>query len=200
MEVLPLVLTGRVVRLEPLSEAHVPDLTLAGQAESIWRYLPYGNIQTEEQMRSWVRELLNRRTLGADLPFAVMHLETNRAVGSTRYLDIRPEHRGLEIGGTWYAPAYQRTAVNTECKYLLLQHAFETLGCIRVQFKADLRNERSQRALERIGAIKEGLLRNHMILPDGYIRDSVYYSILNSEWPGVKTRLEEKLGITSPKS
>jgi len=194
MEVLPVVLNGRVVRLEPLSEAHVPDLTLAGQDESIWRYLIYGIPRTEDQMRTLVRELLDRQARGTDVPFAVIHLETGRAVGSTRYMDIRPEHRSLEIGGTWYAPAVQRTVVNTECKYLLLRHAFETLGCIRVQFKADSRNERSLRALERIGAIKEGILRQHMIVLDGYLRDSVYYSILDSEWPGVKARLEEKLG------
>jgi RimJ/RimL family protein N-acetyltransferase len=195
MEVLPVTLTGRVVRLEPLSEAHIPDLTRAGQDESIWRYLVYGVIRTEEQMRSLVHELLERQAHGTDLPFAVIHLETNQAVGSTRYMDIRSHHRGLEIGGTWYAPAVQRTAVNTECKYLLLRHAFETLGCIRVQFKADSRNERSLRALERIGAIKEGILRQHMIVLNDYIRDSVYYSILDSEWLGVKTRLEEKLGV-----
>lgn len=199
MEVLPVALTGRVVRLEPLSEVHVPDLTLAGQDESIWRYLIYGIPRTEEQMGALVRELLDRQARGTDVPFAVIQLETGRAVGSTRYMDIRPEHRSLEIGGTWYAPAVQRTAVNTECKYLLLRHAFETLGCIRVQFKADSRNERSLRALERIGAIKEGILRQHMIVLDGYLRDSVYYSILDSEWPRVKARLEEKLGI-SPKS
>lgn len=193
MEVLPITLTGRVVRLEPLSEAHVPDLTRAGQDESIWRYLVYGVIRTEEQMRALVRDLLERQARGTDVPFAVIHLETNRAIGSTRYMDIRPHHRGLEIGGTWYAPAVQRTAVNTECKYLLLRHAFETLGCIRVQFKADSRNERSLRAIERIGAIKEGILRRHMIVLNDYIRDSVYYSILDSEWPGVKARLEEKL-------
>jgi len=194
MNVVPVTLIGRVVRLEPLSEAHVPYLTLAGQAESIWRYIPYGVIRTEEQMRMLVRELLDRQAHKTDVPFAVIHLETGRAIGSTRYLDIRPEHRGLEIGGTWYAPSYQRTAVNTECKYLLLRHAFETLGCIRVQFKADSRNERSLRALERIGAVKEGVLRRQVIMPDGYLRDSVYYSILDSEWPGVKARLEEKLG------
>jgi RimJ/RimL family protein N-acetyltransferase len=108
-------------------------------------------------------------------------------------MDIRPRNRGLEIGGTWYAVAHQRTAANTECKFLLLKHAFETLGCIRVQFKTDLRNERSQRAIERIGAVKEGVLRNHMIKPDGSLRHSVYYSIIDTEWPAVKQLLEAKL-------
>jgi len=142
-------------------------------------------------MRSWVLDLLDRQTKGTDLPFTVIHLDSGRAIGATRYLNIRPQDRALEIGGTWYAVEFQRTAVNTECKYLLLKHAFEGLKCIRVQFKTDLRNERSQRALERIGAVKEGILRSHMITPDGYIRDSVFYSILASEWPLVRARLEE---------
>jgi RimJ/RimL family protein N-acetyltransferase len=110
-------------------------------------------------------------------------------IGATRYLDIRSEHRGLEIGGTWYAVEHQRTGVNTECKYLLLRHAFEVLGCIRVQLKTDSLNERSQRAIERLGAVHEGVLRSHMIMPDGRRRDSVYYSILDSEWPRIKERL-----------
>jgi RimJ/RimL family protein N-acetyltransferase len=182
------------VRLEPLSLAHVSDLTLAGQDENIWRYMLYGIVRNEDDMRRWVEDILNRQRRGTDLPFAVVYLENGRAIGATRYLDIRPEHRGLEIGGTWYGLAYQRTAVNTESKYLLLQHAFETLGCIRVQFKTDQRNERSQRALERIGAVREGIARNHMLLEDGTIRNSVYYSIVDSEWPEVKGKLLEKLG------
>ena len=110
--------------------------------------------------------------------------------GATHYLNIMPKDPGLEIGGTWYGIEFQRTPVNTECKYLMLRHAFETLGCIRVQLKTDSRNERSQKAIERIGAVKEGVLRNHMILPDGRIRDSVFYSILDREWPEVKKNLE----------
>jgi len=194
MDIHPITLMGRVVRLEPLSEAHVPDLTMAGADESIWRYMVYGGVGGQAQMREWVREILSRQARGTDLPFAVIHLGSGRAIGSTRYLDIQPQHRGLEIGGTWYGVAYQRSAVNTECKYLLLQHAFEVLGCLRVQLKTDLRNERSQRAIERIGAVREGVLRNHMLLPDGHVRSSVYYSLLNLEWPAVKAKLEEKLG------
>jgi RimJ/RimL family protein N-acetyltransferase len=145
-------------------------------------------------MRQWVHHLLEARKAGTDLPFVVIQLASGRAVGATRYMEIHPEHSGLEIGGTWYGLEFQRTVVNTECKYLLLQYAFEMLGCIRVQFKADLRNERSWRAIERIGAKREGILRNHLILPDGVIRDSVYYSIIDLEWPGVKKRLKEMLG------
>jgi RimJ/RimL family protein N-acetyltransferase len=140
-----------------------------------------------------VRDILSRQAAGTDLAFAVIHLGSGGAIGATRYLEIRPPHRSLEVGGTWYATRFQRTAVNTECKYLLLKHAFEVLGCIRVQFKADARNQRSLRAIERLGAAREGVLRNHYITPDGGYRDSVYFSILDSEWPKVKERLEEML-------
>jgi N-acetyltransferase len=193
MDIQPVVLEGRYVRLEPLSEKHIPDLTIAGQDESIWQYMLYGVITTEEGMRAWVRDILSRQARGTDLPFTVIHLGSGRAIGGTRFMDIRPQHRGVEIGGTWYATVYQRTAVNTECKYLMLCHAFEVWRCIRVQFKADVRNHRSQLALERIGAIQEGVFRNHMLLRDGTVRHSVYYSILDSEWPNVKRGLEEKL-------
>ena len=186
-------LTGSIVRLEPLSEAHVPGLAVVGQDETIWQFLPYGNINTEAKMNEHVRMLLARAAQGTDLPFAVVHLESNQPIGCSRYLDIRKNHRSVEIGGTWYGRAYQRSGVNTECKYLLLKHAFETLGCIRVQFKSDARNQRSHKALERIGAVKEGVLRKQMIAKDGHVRDSIYYSIIDSEWPSVKANLEEKL-------
>jgi RimJ/RimL family protein N-acetyltransferase len=189
----PVTLTGKIVRLEPLSEVHVPDLTIAALDESIWRYMLYVYPDNEEKMLAWVRDILSRQAAGTDLAFAVIHLESGRAIGATRYLEIRPPHRSLEIGGTWYATEFQRTAVNTECKYLLLKHAFEVLGCIRVQFKTDARNLRSLRAIERIGAAREGVLRNHYILPDGRCRDSVYFSILDREWPKVKADLEAKL-------
>lgn len=194
MDIEPVVLSGRVARLVPLSSAHIPDLYNFGRDASIWKYMRYGMIKTQQDMSAWVDELLRAQSAGTDLPFAVIHQDINRAIGSTRYLDIQPQNRSLEIGGTWYAVAYQRTAVNTECKYLLLRHAFEVLGCVRVQFKTDVRNLRSQQALERIGARQEGLLRNHMILPDGTLRSSVYYSIIDSEWPEVKEMLENKLG------
>ena len=193
MEVSPVTLTGSVVRLEPLSEQHAPDLTVAAHDERIWRYMLYAYPEDEEKMLAWVRDILARQAAGADLAFAVIHLASGRAIGATRYLEIRPPHRSLEVGGTWYATEFQRTAVNSECKYLLLKHAFETLGCIRVQFKADARNLRSLRAIERLGAAREGVLRNHYILADGGFRDSVYYSILDREWPGVKARLEALL-------
>lgn len=193
MNLQPITLTGRIVRLEPLAEAHIPGLAQAGAYESIWQYMRYGFVDSPEKMSDLVRYLLHLQAKGADLPFAVVHLETGRAIGMTRFMDIQPENRGLEIGGTWYTPAFQRTGVNTECKYLLMTYAFETLDYIRVQIKTDLRNERSQRAIERIGAVREGVLRKHMLLPDGTLRSSVYYSILAEEWPLVKQRLEKML-------
>lgn len=192
--VTPVTLTGKYVRLEPMTEAHIPALAEIGVGQSFWDFMLYGRMDTEADMANWVRDILSRAAKGTDLPFVAVHLASGRVAGATRYLNISPEHRGLEIGGTWYGTEFQRTAVNTECKYLLLKHAFETLGCIRVQLKTDLRNERSQKAIERIGAVKEGVLRNHMILPDGRIRHSVFYSILDSEWEGVKERLEKMLG------
>jgi RimJ/RimL family protein N-acetyltransferase len=189
----PITLTGKVVRLEPLSEAHIPALALAGRNESIWKYMLYANLTSDDNMAAWVHEMLRHQQAGTDLPFAVIDLATRRAAGATRFLEMRPPQRSLEIGGTWFAPEFQHTAVNTECKYLLLKYAFEEMKCIRVQFKTDLRNERSIRAIERLGAVREGVLRNHYILQDGSFRDSVYFSILEQEWLNTKGFLEMKL-------
>jgi RimJ/RimL family protein N-acetyltransferase len=193
MEVKPVVLTGKHVRLEPMTEAHISALTEIGVGQKFWDFMVYGRMETADDMRGWVQDILSRAEKGTDLPFAAVHLASGRVAGAMRYMNIMPNDRGLEIGGTWYGPEFQRTAVNTECKYLLLRHAFESLGCIRVQLKTDLRNERSQKAIERIGALKEGILRNHMILPEGHYRHSVFYSILDTEWPEVKNRLEEMM-------
>jgi len=193
MEVKPTVLEGQHVRLEPMTEAHVPGLAEIGVGQTFWDFMLYGNVNTVEDMTNWVQDILSRAEKGTDLPFVVIHLASGRVAGATRYLNIMPKDRGLEIGGTWYGSEFQRTPVNTECKYLLLSHAFETLECIRVQLKTDFRNERSQKAIERIGAVKEGVLRNHMILPDGRFRHSVFYSILDTEWPDIKKRLEGML-------
>lgn len=196
MEVKPVVLQGKYVRLEPMTEVHAPALAELGIGQPFWDFMVYGKINSADDMLNWVRDVLSRAEKGTDLPFVAIHLETGRVAGATRYLNIMPHDRGLEIGGTWYGPEFQRTVVNSECKYLLLQHAFETLGCIRVQLKTDSRNERSQKAIERLGAVKEGVLRNHMVLPDGYYRHSVYYSILDTEWPDVKKRLQAMMERT----
>jgi RimJ/RimL family protein N-acetyltransferase len=193
MNLEPVSLVGKSVRLEPLTEAHVPDLAKVGLEPEIWRFMRYGKVETEAHLRAWVRELVDLQAKGTDLPFAVLHLASGKAIGSTRFLNIDRPNRSLEIGGTWYGLEYQGTSVNSECKYLLLKHAFEALGCIRVWFKADGRNQRSIHALESIGAIREGVLRNHMVLPDGFIRDSVVFSLLPEEWPQVKHKLEEKI-------
>ena len=187
-------LTGRIVRLEPLSEKHIADLAIAGANESIWQYMLYGMVTDEDKMRAWVLDMLKRQSSGRDMPFAVRHSRAMRVIGATRYLNIDEDARGLEIGGTWYTPEFQRAVVNTETKYLLLKYAFEELNYIRVQFKTDLNNLPSQRAIERLGAKKEGILRQHIIRPDGGYRDSVFYSIIDSEWERVKARLEEMMG------
>jgi RimJ/RimL family protein N-acetyltransferase len=193
MDIHPLTLTGRVVRLEPLSLAHAPDLLAVAVDDEIWRYMPYPPVHTEADMRAWIEDLLARQARGNDLPFTVVLQASGRAIGATRYMDIQRPHRALEIGGTWYGAPYRRTAANTEAKYLLLRHAFEVYGCVRVQLKTDLRNERSQRAIERLGAVREGILRHNMLMPDGHRRSSVFYSILAEEWPAVKAGLEAKL-------
>jgi RimJ/RimL family protein N-acetyltransferase len=189
----PITLIGRTVQLEPLDEGHAADLANAGSDATIWKYMRYGVVDTQEKMRAFIADLLALQAAGADLPFAVIHSATGKAIGMTRYLNIEPANRAVEIGGTWYGTQYQRTSVNTECKYLLLEYAFEKLECVRVQFKTDVRNARSQKALERIGCVHEGVLRDHMILPDGTMRSSVFYSILAREWPLVKQHLLKKL-------
>jgi RimJ/RimL family protein N-acetyltransferase len=186
----PVTLTGKTIRLEPLALTHAADLLQASAEKSIWSYMPFSGFSDLTAVEEWIRSSLEAQRAGTDLPFATVLADTNVAVGATRYLDIRRAHRGLEIGQTWLAPGVQRTRVNTEAKYLLLRHAFEQLGAVRVQLKTDARNVRSQRAIERIGGVLEGVHRRHMATWDGHIRDTVYYSILDNEWPAVKRRLE----------
>lgn len=151
--------------------------------------MPIAGFSNLEEVHNWI---LKSQTSG-DVVFAIIVKDTGLAVGSTRFMDIRREHRGLEIGWTWLAPGVQRTRVNTEAKFLLLKHAFENLGALRVQLKTDARNTRSQRAIERIGGVMEGVLRRHMKVWDGHQRDTVYYSIVDTEWPAAKERFLQKL-------
>jgi RimJ/RimL family protein N-acetyltransferase len=195
MQVRPVILEGQRVRLEPLQLGHAAALYSICQDPEIWRYMPYKQPTALSEMEALIALALDAQERGTEVPFAILDRDSGQALGSTRYLNIMPKDRGLEIGWTWLAGTARRTYVNTECKYLLLRHAFETLGAIRVQLKTDSRNITSQRAIERIGAVKEGVLRNHVIMPDGYYRHSVYYSILESEWPTVKAYLEGKLSI-----
>ena len=189
----PVVLSGSVVRIEPLTERNAPDLLTAADDPNIWTYLPAYQPKSLGDMQAWISDALSGAPEGEQIPFAIVVLANERAVGSTRFLEIRRDARALEIGWTWLATPVQRSAVNTECKLLLLRHAFEALGALRVQFKTDRRNLRSQRALERLGAVKEGTLRKHRISHDGFVCDSVYYSIVDDEWPIVKARLLQRL-------
>jgi RimJ/RimL family protein N-acetyltransferase len=193
MHIEPVILSGNVLRLEPLTLQHAAGLLLTGQESATWDYIPTNPCISLDTMQRWIHSTLQEQAAGKCLPFAIIELTGERVVGSTRYTDIKQKDRGLEIGWTWLAPEVRRSAINTECKYLLLRHAFEVLEAIRVQLKTDSRNLRSQRAIERIGALKEGILRNHVIMPDGYFRHSVFYSILDSEWPHVKAGLEAKM-------
>jgi N-acetyltransferase len=189
----PLRLEGRLVALVPLERAHAEGLARAGADPEIWRFMTVGPRGTLPAMVDLIDLLLQRQADGTDLAFTVVDRVDGSPIGMTRYLEIERAHRRVEIGGTWYAPAYQRTPVNTECKRLLLGHAFDVEGAQRVQFKTDLRNIRSQRAIERIGATREGVLRDHVLLPDGYLRSSVVYSVIRSEWPAARARLDAML-------
>lgn len=192
MIVEPVTLKGRYIRLEPLGLAHHAALCDVGLDEEIWRWDP-SPVRTADEMRNYIETALKWQAEGTALPFAVVEKAPGRIVGSTRFANIDRKNHRLEIGWTWIGRKWQRTPVNTEAKYLMLRHAFETLGCIRVEFKTDSLNERSRNALLRIGAKEEGTFRNHMITASGRIRHSVYLSIIDSEWPEVKRALEEKL-------
>lgn len=194
MNIQPITLEGTHVRLEPLALKHADDLLEAAQPNEIWEFMLSAPVQTREAMRAWMQKSLQQMEAGTRVWFTVVRRADNRAVGVTSYMNIMRADRGLEIGGTWLTPEVWRTAINTECKYLLLRHAFETLGCIRVQFKTDARNLRSQRAIERLGAVKEGVLRKYQVTHSGYQRNTVMYSILDTEWSTVKAKLEERLG------
>jgi RimJ/RimL family protein N-acetyltransferase len=193
MHVEPLVLQGKHVRLEPLTLAHLDALAGIGLEEDLWRWT-VSQIRSRDDMRTYMEEALEAETRGTALPFVTIDQASNRVAGSTRFGNIDREHRRAEIGWTWVASPWQRTAVNTEAKYLMFCHAFETWSCIRVELKTDALNARSRAAILRIGATEEGTFRNHMICASGRIRDTVYFSILEREWPEVKRRLEARLG------
>jgi RimJ/RimL family protein N-acetyltransferase len=188
----PVTLEGRFVRLEPLSLSHLPQLCEVAFDEEIWRFTT-SVIEKPEDLKEYIETALRWQGEGTALPFATVDKASGRAVGSTRFAAIDSMNRHMEIGWTWIATEYQRTYVNTEAKYLMLGHAFETLNCLRVEFKTDSLNEKSRRAILRIGAKEEGTFRNHMIMPSGRIRHSVYYSVIDTEWPEAKAALEEKL-------
>ena len=178
----PVTLEGPRVKLIPLEIEHAESLFDTMGHPNIFRYMPVSPPERIDDMRALVGDALEHASKYGDVPFAVFHEEDQRVVGSTRFIDVRKAHRGLEIGWTWVGMDYQRTYVNSECKYLLFKHAFNDLGALRVQLKTDSRNERSQAAIQRIGAKKEGTLRNHMVMPDGYVRHTVMFSVTHKEW------------------
>lgn len=187
-------LTGELIRVVPMDKSHIQGLYEAANDENIWTHLPK-TITTLRGMEAFVEEALQTKETGTEFPFVIIHRKTGKMVGTTRFLYMSSASRSLEIGWTWFHPSVWGTSVNTECKYLLLQYCFEQLKTIRVQFKTDERNIRSQKAIERLGAVKEGILRNQMIRKDGTFRNSVFYSIIDSEWPSVKQHLERRMQL-----
>jgi RimJ/RimL family protein N-acetyltransferase len=179
-------------QLEPLGERHLPGLLAAAADPATWTWMP-ARLTDETALRAWLTDALRARDAGAELPFAIIEAAGARVVGSTRYLAIAPAHRRLEIGWTWLTPERWGTGINVEAKLLLLAHAFDRLGAMRVEFKTDARNERSRAAIVALGAGFEGIFRKHMRMPDGRIRDSAWYAIVDDEWPAVRSRLEARL-------
>jgi N-acetyltransferase len=190
-------LSGGQTELVPLALEHVPELTAVGLEEELWLWTPV-QVRTPAAMHRYVADALDQQRRGGAIPFAIRLRSSARLIGSTRYLAIEAEHGRVEIGSTWIAPAWQRTMVNTETKYLLLEYAFESLGATRVELKTDALNARSRRAILRLGATEEGVLRRHVVTWSGRVRDTVYYSILDSEWPVVKERLGSFIRGTEP--
>jgi RimJ/RimL family protein N-acetyltransferase len=186
------ILEGARVRLEPLTLEHHAALCEVGLDPELWQWIPY-RATTAEEMLGYIKSALKDQAAGTAQPFATVERSTGRVIGSTRYMNIDVTNRRREIGATWIAKPWQRTAINTEAKYLMLRHALETLGCIRVELKTDALNQKSRNAILRIGAKEEGTLRRHVVTWTGRVRDSVYFSVLDSEWPQVKAELEAKL-------
>ena len=187
-------LEGQIVRLEPLAPRHADDLYEASRDPRIWRWLPIVQPEIREEWQAWMEVALERTEAGLELAFATVLQETGAAVGSTRYLALRPEHRSLEIGWTWLAPSAWGTGANTEAKLLQLEHAFEILGCRRVEFKTDALNEKARPALAGLPAQFEGIHRKHMLVREGENRDSAWYSIVDDEWPAVRDELRRRVG------
>lgn len=195
MEIKPIVLAGQFVRLEPLSFDHLGGLCAVGLDPELWRWTT-NVVLSADQMRDYVATALREQQEGRALPFATIDVATETIVGSTRFGNIDCANRRVEIGWTWVARRWQHTAVNTEAKYLMLRHAFEDLHCLRVELKTDALNEKSRAAILRLGAQEEGTLRNHMLTYSGRRRHTVYFSIIEEEWPSVKKRLEDRLACS----
>ncbi len=186
-------LSGESVRLEPIDESHIEGLFEAGKIHSDWKYLPIPGFSDIAEVKAWYHQAKTLLDAAMHYTYVLIEPDTNEVIGSSRYMNIRTKDLALEIGYTWVGSKFQRTAVNTEAKLLLLHNAFEGMNANRVELKTDARNIRSQNAIERVGAIKEGVLRNHMVTQGGFVRDTVMYSIIKPEWPVVKENLTRKL-------
>jgi len=193
MDLTPVVLEGPRVRLLPLEAGHCDALCAVGLDPAIWRWTA-GHVDSPAAMRAYVDKALARQAAGEALPFAIEEKASRTVVGCTRFGNIAPAHRRVEIGWTWFGVRWQGTGLNAEAKYLMLRHAFDGLGCVRVELKTDALNERSRRAIRGLGAVEEGVLRRHLVTSRGRVRDTVYYSIVDHEWPDVQRRLEARLG------
>jgi len=189
----PVTLSGKHVRLEPLRPPHAPELLLAGRSPEIWSWMMMAPLTSEAAVAKFIADAMKAEEKGQEYVFAVIGLATGRVIGSTRYMDVQAHHRTVEIGGTWYMPGVWGTVVNPESKYLLLQHAFEEWNARRVQLKTDARNLRSQAAIKKLGAQYEGTLRNHRVCPDGTVRDTAMFSIIDTEWAGVRSGLLRRI-------
>ena len=192
MTIAPVTLEGSHVRLEPLGHLHHEGLCEVGLDQDLWRLIP-SRITTPEEMTKSIGGMLADQVKGVTLPFVTVDVSSGKVIGSTRYMNIDEVNRRVEIGGTWIAKPWQRTAINTEAKYLMLRHAFEVFGCVRVELKTDALNSQSRNAILRIGAKEEGTLRQHVLTWSGRWRDTVYFSVIEAEWPVVKANLEKRM-------
>lgn len=194
MNLEPVILEGAHVRLEPLSESHHESLCAVGLDPELWKWIP-SQILDRDQMMRVIRAQLSDRDKGTSIPYATLHRASGQVVGATRFMNIDVPNKRVEIGSTWIAKPWQRTAINTEAKYLMMRYAFETLGCNRVEWKTDALNEKSRNAILRLGAKQEGIFRQHIVTWSGRLRDTVYFSVIAPEWPEVKANLEAKIMV-----
>ena len=192
MNLAPVTLEGSDVRLEPLSESHHDALCAVGLDPELWKWIPI-QVLTRDQMMKYIRAVLAEQEKGTSIPFATVERRSGKVVGATRFMNIDVPNKRVEIGSTWIAGPWQRSAINTEAKYLMMRHAFEAWGCNRVELKTDALNSKSRNAISRIGAKEEGILRSHMVTWSGRLRDTVYFSVIAPEWPEVKANLEARM-------
>jgi N-acetyltransferase len=190
-------LEGRIIVLEPLTQEHERELYAAAQDPQIWRWMSYNAVESAETFQGWFGDALRATKAGDEAVFVVRLKQSGELIGSTRYMTLRPEHHGLEIGWSWLVPSAWGSGANAEAKFLLLEHAFDRLGCIRVEFKTDARNERARLALEAIPARFEGIFRSHMLVRGGERRNSAFYSVTDDDWPVVRTLLERRINAKS---